>query len=294
VRRILVLAALLALGGCAMSEARVWNRARDLRRDLATSRRADADALWTRWVELSEGSGPRVGTALVRRPFAGWLVSSADGLTSNYLSDVPTIRESGWQEAAKLLRHALALTPGDDGVRARLRYCEGQLHRINGQARVSRAPQEARALFHEAVAAFREASELRRGWPDPYLGLARTYIYGLDDLDGGIEALTSAEDAGYRLGNRETSQLADGYRRRAGRLWTQAQGVRGLPQEEGILDKVGEDCRRALEYYESIPAYGESGRQIRATQGLLEQAETRRGELHAEQGWWSRFKEALE
>ena len=92
------------------------------------------------------------------------------------------------------LARAVAVSPHDPQLRAKLRYCEGHLHRINGEAKRSRRQfEEAQQDLTEAVAAFREAAELQRGWPDPFLGLARTFIYGLQDLDRDADALRQAE-----------------------------------------------------------------------------------------------------
>ena len=75
---------------------------------------------------------------------------------------------------------------------AALRYCEGHLHRIDGEARTAelraavdkggirkgdeeKGPAAQRELT-AAVTAFREAAELRPDWPDPFLGLMRTFV----------------------------------------------------------------------------------------------------------------------
>ena len=42
----------------------------------------------------------------------------------------------------------------------------------------------------------------------------RTFIYGLEDVDRGADALKQAQRLGYTAGDRETVQLADGYRAR--------------------------------------------------------------------------------
>ena len=88
--------------------------------------------------------------------------------------------------------------------------------------------------------------------PDPELGLARVYVYGLKDIDKGYEALQQAEKRGYQLGNREKSQLADGYRDRADRLWWDSRNVRGLPQEKDQIQSAADDYKRALELYQGI------------------------------------------
>ena len=57
---------------------------------------------------------------------------------------------------------------------------------------------EAQRELAEAVSAFREAASLRPNWPDPHLGLARTFIYGMEDIDRGADAMNQAEKLGYR------------------------------------------------------------------------------------------------
>ena len=66
--------------------------------------------------------------------------------------------------------------------------------------------------------------------PDPQLGLARLYVYGLKDIDKADAALQQAERRGHPLGNREKAQLADGYRQRADRLWYDSRNVRDCPR----------------------------------------------------------------
>ena len=54
----------------------------------------------------------------------------------------------------------------DGSERAALRYCEGHLHRINGEAQKARRDgDEGSEELTEAVVAFREAAELRPDWP---------------------------------------------------------------------------------------------------------------------------------
>ena len=97
-----------------------------------------------------------------------------------------------------MLARALVARGDDRQMRAALRYCEGHLHRIDGEARKARKlPAEAQREFADAVVAFREAADLRQDWPDPYLGLMRTFIYGLDDVERGADALEQAKRRGY-------------------------------------------------------------------------------------------------
>jgi hypothetical protein len=90
--------------------------------------------------------------------------------------------------------HALAVDP-EDNVRGKLRICEGHLARINGTSH--RSAQE----LSQAVEKFDEAQRLLPKSPDPELGLARVYVYGLKDIDKGYEAFNRRKVA--TLGNRE-------------------------------------------------------------------------------------------
>src|SRR5207244_2673318 len=116
-------------------------------------------------------------------------------------------------------------------------------------------------------------------WSDPYLGLARTDVYGLEDPEAAREALGRAADEGYEFGNRDMALLGDGYRLRAEKIWSRASDFRDLPQESKYLDHVREDCQVALEHYQAIPAYGEVSRDIRKVQELLQSVQARTDEI---------------
>jgi tetratricopeptide (TPR) repeat protein len=190
------------------------------------------------------------------------------------------VREAQWQSARDALARAVAAAPRERQLKAALRYCEGHLHRINGEAKRSRRQfAEAQQDLTEAVAAFREAAELRPGWPDPFLGLARTFIYGLQDLDRGADALRQAERNGYERGERETVQLADGYRVRGDTLTRNAKQLSGMPQERDYLERAGEAYRQALTLYLSIKDFSKVGVNIRLTQQAINRTEKRIAEL---------------
>ena len=177
-------------------------------------------------------------------------------MIANYRSTLPTVRERQWQTAERSLQHALVLAPRNAALKASLRYCEGHLHRIDGEAdKLRHRPATANQHFTEAVSAFREAAELRRDWPDPFLGLARVFIYGLEDIDRAADALKQAEKLGYTTGDRETAQLADGYRARGDSLWQTARQLADMPQEAEYLQRASEAYRQAQGLYERIPGY---------------------------------------
>ena len=90
----------------------------------------------------------------------------------------------------------------------------GKLRLAEGHVDLS-APRWTLVAMHDAEEKFDEAQQLMPKSPDPQLGLAYLYAYGLKDIDKADAALQQAERHGYRSGNREKNMLADGYRQRA-------------------------------------------------------------------------------
>ena len=141
----------------------------------------------------------------------------SEQVIANYRSTLPTVRERQWRTAQKNLQQALILAPRSASLKASLRYCEGHLHRIDGEAeKLRHRTAAANQHFTEAVTAFREAAEERRDWPDPFLGLARTFIYGLEDIDRAADALKEAQKLGF-CDRRSRDGTAGGRLSRAGR-----------------------------------------------------------------------------
>jgi hypothetical protein len=181
--------------------------------------------------------------------------------------------------AREALAQALAVNPADSQLKGALRYCDGHLHRINGEARKAHQQKaEAQREFSEAVSAFREATELRPGWPDPFLGLMRTLIYGLGDVDGGADALQQAQRLGYSPGAREAVQLADGYRVQAMALAGRARTASDRAVAQEYLARSANAYRRAIALYSKAPGVAGPG-SVRAAQRGLEQVEHRKGEF---------------
>jgi hypothetical protein len=178
-----------------------------------------------------------------------------------------------------MLAHAASIAPRDRNIRARLLYCRGHLARINAQAAKGRSAAEAQRYLNEATSSFEEAARLRPHWLDPYLGLARTYVYGLEDPEQAREALNRAEDEGYRSGTRDMALIGDGYRLRAEKAWSHADDFRDQPGEDKFLATVKDDCEQALQHYEEIPAYGEVSRNTRKVRTLLQASQARESEL---------------
>jgi serine/threonine protein kinase len=235
----------------AISEYFLWKHGQQLERDIQTEQLTDPDRIWDRWMELSKGNpsslllrGPR---KLVKQKF----LESADHVIANYRSDGQTVYEKDWERARTMAAHALTVDP-DDAARGRLRLAEGHIARINGTAHNSSAD------LNLAVEKFGEAQRLMPKSPDPELGLARVYVYGLKDVDRAYQAFQEAARLGYPSGNREKLQLADGYRARADREWWDSRDVRGTPQEKGDIQRVEDDYKRAFDLYRQVAPYGNS------------------------------------
>jgi eukaryotic-like serine/threonine-protein kinase len=259
-----------------LNELAVGTSANQIARSVVTRQLPDLGDTWNRYDALNDRSFLRVGVMGLRRALIRRTVELSEHVMANYRNAVPTLRETQWLTMRAADLKALSLDPDDAQLKSAVRLCEGHLHRIAGDARKAKHDNAgARQEFTEAVTAFREAAQLRPNWPDPFLGLMRTFIYGLDDLDRGVDALRQAERFGYSSGNREIAQLADGYRARGDRLARSARTLRGLPQEQPSLEKAAESYRHSLELYGKVTDFAGGALNIRLAQRSLDQVEQR-------------------
>lgn len=271
-----------------INESCVSDRAEALAATVGTQDFQGLTNIWPEYQRLAGQSGMGWGVAGLKTALANQTMVLAERVMSNYRTPQPTVRENQWKAAADALRRALGLAPGNTSLRAALRYCEGHLLRINGEAHKARNQQEqAQQAFTDAVVAFREAAGLRPDWPDPFLGLARTFIYGLEDVERGLDAIAQAEKFGHLPTERETTQLADGYRVRGETLVKTAETIRGMAQEKDYLTRAVESFKEALKRYETIAGFGNVGTNIRFTQKRLDRAEERLREIERlSKPWW--------
>jgi tetratricopeptide (TPR) repeat protein len=255
----------------AISSMVLFRRGQAFERAIQTEAITDPSVIWNQWTELSRDNpsssllrGPR---KLVRQK----LVQAADRVISSYRNS-DAVYESGWKTARGYLANALAMDP-DDTVRGKLRLTEGHLARISGTTRHNTSE------LNDAVEKFNEAQRLMPDSPDPALGLARVYVYGLHDIDRGYQALEAAEKHGHPLGAREKAQLADGYRDRGNRVYWESRKVRDLPQEKDELLRALSDYQRSLELYENITPYGNSAAYSEDVQASLDSIQNRLHEI---------------
>jgi len=279
-RRFLVMLAGLALAYIAYAVSSgmiLWRNGQQLDRDIHAEVLTDPEAIWDRWADISKGRSQALALFTPRHSVKKKMVAAADRVIETYRSsDSQPVYENDWKRAKLYLARALEMDPGDETVRGELRLCEGQIDRINGVSHHSAV------LLNEAVQKFEEAQQALPHSPDPELGLAGVYVSGLKDIDKAYDALQEAQRRGYKLGNRQKAQLADGYRDRGDRLWWDSRDVRGLPQEKDQIRKAADDYRRALELYQGIVPYGSVNVNIVRVQGSLSAIESRLLELQAE------------
>lgn len=275
-RSALMLAALMLI----VNEVIVGNAAGRAAASAVTRELGEIDDLWTEYDRLSQRSYLGIGVAALERALTERTQELADRVIYNYRTPEPTVREAQWDAARNALRRALTADPRNGRIKAAMRYCDGHLHRINGEARKSRRQlAAARQELTDAVTAFREAAELRPDWPDPFLGLMRTFIYGIEDIDRGADALRQAQSLGFTAGKRETTQLADGYRTRGETLMRTARTLERMPQETEYLQRAAESLREALTLYGRVPGSSGVATSLRRTQLALERIELRLAEI---------------
>jgi serine/threonine protein kinase len=266
---------LVAAFAIVVNELRISGTAGRLADTVASLELNELDGAWLQYQELRDGS-LGVGVAGLERALVRQTRTLTDRVFANYRTPSPSVREAQWRTAREMLAHALGSRRDDLQLRAALRYSDGHLHRIDGEARKARKlAADAQREFADALVAFREAAELRPNWPDPYLGLMRTFIYGLDDVERGEDALEQAVSRGYQAGDRETIQLAEGHRVRADALVRSARQFTGSAQEIQYLNRAVDEYRKTLNFYSQVPAVGDTVRQMRIAQRALAATEYR-------------------
>jgi len=227
----------------------------------------DADKAWARYERLRRWAVvPRL-LSEVQPPLKQALVAAADYVAADFRRDRPTVRASHWEAARDWLEKASSLGDFDPVTAAKLNVAEGHLLRIDGE-RVRNGPNRA-ATLRQAIQRFEEAARLDASAPDPYVGLARIYSYGIVDAARASEALAAAERRGHPIGRRGHAQLGDAMKSRADRVRLLAARVRERPEERLHLREAATDYERALGFYEKAPGFGDVADNVRATRARL-------------------------
>ncbi|MET0213960.1 MAG: serine/threonine-protein kinase [Vicinamibacterales bacterium] len=222
--------------------------------------------MWNQHGSLYEGSlglGARpLGRALSRQSLL-----LAERTFSRYRTAGATVYEREWQQVRDVLVFAVRARPSNPALKAALRYSDGHLRRIEGEARVKdKLAPAAQQAFTASVAAFREAAELRQNWPDPFLGLMRTFI-AMDDVERGADALAQAQRNGFTAGSRDWALLGEGYMTRAAKL--------AESEELEPLNRAAEAYTQAINHFSKSAGFGNATRRLREAQRRLREVQER-------------------
>jgi serine/threonine-protein kinase len=243
----------------------VWQDSRALARDLDTERVQKLDTAWDRYQELANRANLGLSLMSAQHSLRSRLLADATRVINQYRdADAPATTEGDWLRARTNAARALELWPDDRTVRGTLRIIDGHLNRIRGGVR-----KDAK-LLQQSRENFEEAAQLMPKSPDPWLGLARLYVYSLRDVDAAENALKKAEHNGHDIGKRETAQLADGYRDRGERTLREAQNAVSKTEEDRYIELAQKDLQRARELYESIIPFGGAATNLHRTYDTLQ------------------------
>jgi len=261
IRRLAWLAVLLLFVGAFAAEGVAWMAAERFRgtvdgidgRTMA-DRKQDYDRI-RGWGTLDVGLRWRV-----HRPLRSRLVAIGEAVIADYRREQPTVGLIDWRQARDALLWAQQLSPGDRSIQARLVECDAHVTRIAAQSQPRSSPRR-RQLFLSAIAKFRRAAELDPGSFDPYLGISRTQVYGLGDVDAAVAAIAEAEKRGYQTSRRERAQLGDGFLRSAERSRLLARTLSG-DQRRRQLENAHAAYARCVELFDPVVGFGNAAHNL--------------------------------
>jgi tRNA A-37 threonylcarbamoyl transferase component Bud32 len=260
VRQALMIVALLIVG----NEISVYSIATGLAQTVPQELDGLID-VWSQYDALSHRS-LKIGVLPLEHALVPQTVLLTDRTFARYRAANTVVREGQWRLARTALANALGAS-SDRRLRAGLLYCDGHLHRIDGEARARQKQTDAaKQQLTAAVTAFREAAELRQNWPDPFLGLMRTFV-ALEDMERGADALTQAQRYAYTAVNRDWAQLGDGYFSRGEKL--------ALAADLESLTHAAEAYNRAIDHYVKAAGYANTAQNLREAQRRLRQVQER-------------------
>jgi serine/threonine protein kinase len=205
------------------------------------------------------------------RPLERALIGQASVLSertfARYRTAGATVYEKEWRQTRDALAFAAGADPWDRQLEAQLRYCEGHLRRIDGEARLkTKQVAAAQQELTLAVAAFRRSAELRQNWPDPFLGLMRAFI-AMEEIERGADALAQAQAYGYTAGNRDWALLGEGYLTRAAKL--------AESEELEPLTRAADAYAKAIEQFSKAASFATVGQRLRDAQRRLKDVQDR-------------------
>jgi eukaryotic-like serine/threonine-protein kinase len=232
--------------------------------------------MWDQFARLSGSSSLNLGAVPLEHALLRQTAALADRTFTRYRSGSGTIFEKEWRQTRDALILATLARPSSRQLKAAVRYCDGHLRRIDGEARIkARQIESATQELGAAVTAFREAAELRPEWPDPFLGLMRTFI-GMDDIEHSADAFAQAQRYGYTAGGRDWALLAEGYLARGAKL--------AATDEIEPLTRAADAYTQAIDHLSKATGYGNVAQRLRDARRRLADVQERIQKLTAPNG----------
>jgi hypothetical protein len=269
IRRFLRKALMVVAIFVVLNEIRIYNIAAAL----APNVPQDASGLLQMWGQrASLDGGLNIGIMPLERALIQQSEALAERTFDRYRTAAAPVFEREWRSVRDVLTLAARTNSSDRQFRSALRYCEGHLRRIDGEARVkARQTAAAQQEFTAAVAAFRSAAEIRGDWPDPFLGLMRTFIV-MEDIERGADALAQAQRLGYTAVNRDWALLGEGYLARGAKL--------AASEELEPLNRAADAYATAIDYLTKAAGYGNVAQRLREARRRQTEVQERREKLN--------------
>jgi serine/threonine protein kinase len=191
------------------------------------------------------------------------LVAAADQPLNEYRTHADSSLETfDWEKARACLQRALLLSPGDEGLRARLALIEGYADLRNGSGGTDQVRRSLQLASRQLPAA-----------PDPHLALAQLYVYRENNLGRAIAEWHTAERLGYRLGPREWEQEGDGYLARVEAALRELTAAKSREEQRRLSAYLRRDIARARQLYEPIAGFGSVSQSLLKLQTMERSAE---------------------
>jgi serine/threonine protein kinase len=278
VRRAAAVVILIVLIGMVAGEAVGWMAAERFRDSLRAVDPGSLDELRQSYDHI-RGWGPiQAGVKLrVNRALKDRLVDVADLVIGDYRREEPTLGPAEWRQAQQALRWATQIAPADSELIGKLLTVEAHVIRLSARTQSSIA---ARQIYRRAVDRFRAAAEADERSFDPYLGISRVAVYGLDDVDQASAAIEEATKRGYVAGRRERALLGDGFLRRANNRRYLARTLSG-EQRRRELERARADYAGCIDAFDPIVGFGYAAKNLEVCKRHLERIEL---ELLADEG----------
>ena len=232
--------------------------------------------MWDQFARLNGSSSLNLGAIPLEHALLRQTAALADRTFARYRSGNGTIFEKEWRQTRDALVLATLAKPSSRQLKAAVRYCDGHLRRIDGEARMkAKQTESAMQELSAAVTAFRESAETRPEWPDPFLGLMRTFI-GMDDIERSADALAQAERFGYTAGGRDWALLGEGYLARGAKL--------AASDELEPLTRAADAYTQAIENLTKATGFGNVAQRLREARRRLAEVQERIQKLTAPEG----------